>query len=178
MEPRHSHFVQRNTLLHKSLDMHYVKHKLVKSTLPSHHVKHDDTQVPPNCRRAEKQAGNRHPGWLDLSLKRVLSVELVELKAHKLPGNCLNYTRHSERHAWALLKRSYQATYFSVFHITVFLGAFWRGIGGVGAVFNARGLICGCVIRARKFTPLARVIFGRQASKNAHDAGLDKHCTL
>jgi hypothetical protein len=37
-----------------------------------------------------------------------------------------------------LLKRSYQAAYFSVFHIIVFLGAFWRGIGGVGAVFNAR----------------------------------------
>jgi hypothetical protein len=67
------------TLLHKRPDMHYVKHKLVKNTLPSHHVKHDDTRVPPNCRSAEKQAVSRHPGWLDLSLKRVLSVEFVEL---------------------------------------------------------------------------------------------------
>jgi hypothetical protein len=59
--------------------MHYVKQKLVKNTLPSHHVKHDDTRVPPNFRRAEKQAVSRHPGWLDLSLQRVLSVEFVEL---------------------------------------------------------------------------------------------------
>jgi hypothetical protein len=59
--------------------MHFVKHKLVKNTLPSHHVKHDDTQVPPICGKAEKQALSRHPGWLDLSLKRVLSVEVVEL---------------------------------------------------------------------------------------------------
>jgi hypothetical protein len=49
----------------------------------------------------------------------------------------------------------------------------------VGAVFNARGLLCGCVNRAQKFTPQARVIFfGKQARKNAHDAGLDAHCTL
>jgi hypothetical protein len=59
--------------------MHYVKHKLVKNTLPSHHVKHDDTLVSPNCRRAEKKEVSRHLGWLDLSLKRVLSVEFVEL---------------------------------------------------------------------------------------------------
>jgi hypothetical protein len=65
--------------LHKSPDMHYVNRKLVKNTLPSHHVKHDDTRVPHNCRRAEKQATNRHPGWLDISLKRVLSVEFVIL---------------------------------------------------------------------------------------------------
>jgi hypothetical protein len=63
----------------QSPDMHYVKHKLVKSTLPSHHVKHDDTRLPPNSRRAEKQAVSRHPGLLDLNLKRVLSVEFVEL---------------------------------------------------------------------------------------------------
>jgi hypothetical protein len=61
-----------------------IKHKLVKNTPPSNHVKHDDTRVPPNCRRAEKQALSRHPGWLDLSLKRVLSVEFVELTG-KLP---------------------------------------------------------------------------------------------
>jgi hypothetical protein len=36
----------------------------------------------------------------------------------------MNYTRRSERHAWALLKRSYQAAYYFVFHITVFLGDF------------------------------------------------------
>jgi hypothetical protein len=29
----------------------------------------------------------------------------------------------------------------------------------VGAVFNARGLVYGCVNKARKFTPLARVMF-------------------
>jgi hypothetical protein len=68
-----------NTLLHKSPDMHNVKHKLVTNTLHSHHVKHDDTQVPRKCRRAGKQAPSRHPVWLDLSLKRVLSVEFVEL---------------------------------------------------------------------------------------------------
>jgi hypothetical protein len=67
------------TLLHKSPDMHYDKHKLVKNTLPSHHVKHDDTRVPPNCIRAEKQAVSHHPGWLELSLKRVLPVEFVDL---------------------------------------------------------------------------------------------------
>jgi hypothetical protein len=59
--------------------MQYVKHKLVNNTLPSHRVKHDDTRVPPNYRRAEKQAVSRYPGGLDLSLKRVLSVEFVEL---------------------------------------------------------------------------------------------------
>jgi uncharacterized protein (UPF0147 family) len=59
--------------------MHYVKHKLVKNTLSSHHVKHDDTRVPPNCRRAEKEAVSRHPESLHLSLKRALSVEFVEL---------------------------------------------------------------------------------------------------
>jgi hypothetical protein len=66
-------------LLHKGPDMHCVKHKLVKNTLPSHHVKHDDARLPSNCRRAEKQVVSRHPGWLDLSLKPVLSVEFVEL---------------------------------------------------------------------------------------------------
>jgi hypothetical protein len=71
--------LKNNALLHKSPDMHYVKHMLVKNTLPSHHLKHDDTRVPPSCRRAEKQAIGRHPGWLDLSLKRVLSVEFIEL---------------------------------------------------------------------------------------------------
>jgi hypothetical protein len=55
--------IRVRTLLHKiSPDMHIVKHKLVKNTLPCHHVKHDDTPVPPKCRRAEKQAISRHPG--------------------------------------------------------------------------------------------------------------------
>jgi hypothetical protein len=67
-------------LLHKIPDIHNVKHKLVKNTLSSHHVRHDDIQVPPKCRRAEKQAASRHPVWFDLSLKRVLSVEFVELR--------------------------------------------------------------------------------------------------
>jgi hypothetical protein len=35
------------TLLYEIPDTNYVKHKEVKNTLPSHHVKHDDTQVPP-----------------------------------------------------------------------------------------------------------------------------------
>jgi hypothetical protein len=56
------------TLLHKSPDIHYVEHKLVKNTLPSHHGKQDDTRVPPNFRRVEKQSVSRHPGWLDFSL--------------------------------------------------------------------------------------------------------------
>ena len=38
-------------------------------------------------------------------------------------------------------------------------GGFWRGFGGVSAVFNARGLVCGCVTRARKFTPHTRVMY-------------------
>jgi hypothetical protein len=59
---------------HKSPDMHYIKPKLFKNTLPSNHVKHDDTRVPPNCRIGGKQAVSRHPVWLDLSVKRVLSV--------------------------------------------------------------------------------------------------------
>jgi hypothetical protein len=77
----------------------------------------------------------------------------------------MNYTRHSERLAWALLERSYQAAYFSVFHIAVFLGLFGWGFGGVGAVFNARGLVCGFVNIARKFTPLARVIFWKASEQ-------------
>jgi hypothetical protein len=40
----------------------------------------------------------------------------------------MNYTRRSERHALALLKRSYQAAYYYVFHITVFLGGFLEGV--------------------------------------------------
>jgi hypothetical protein len=63
----------------KSPDVHYVEHRLVKNTLPSHYVQHDDTRVPPDCRRAEKPAVSRHPGWLKISLKQVLSVEFVEL---------------------------------------------------------------------------------------------------
>jgi hypothetical protein len=58
-----------------------------------------------------------------------------------------------------LLKRSYQAAYYSVFHIAIFWETLWRGLGGVGAVLNARGLVCGWVNRVRKFTPHARVIF-------------------
>jgi len=61
--------VINNTLLHKSPDMHNVKHKLLKNRRPSHHVKHDETQVPPKRRRAGKQAPSRHPVRLNLSLK-------------------------------------------------------------------------------------------------------------
>jgi hypothetical protein len=139
--------------------MHYAKHKLVKSTLPSHHVRHHDTRVPPNCRRAGKQAASRHPEWLDISLKRVLLPVAVVAFNPQFPRNHLNSTRRSERHAWALLKRPYQAAYYSVFHITIYLGDLLEGFGGVGAVFNARGLVCGCVNRVRKFTPHTRVVF-------------------
>jgi hypothetical protein len=89
-------------------------------------------------------------------------------EAHKFPGNCLNYTHRSERQAWTLLTRSYQAAYYSKFHIPVFLGAFWRGFGGVGAVYNTRGLVYGCVNRARKSTPLARVVFLESKRANTH----------
>jgi hypothetical protein len=68
------------------------------------------------------------------------------------------YTRSCERDAWALLKRSYQDACYSVFHITSFSGTCGREFGGVGAMFNARGLVCGCVNRARKFTPQAWVM--------------------
>jgi hypothetical protein len=80
------HNNNHNTLLYKSLDMRYVKHELVKNAPPSYHVKHDDTQVPPKCSRAGKQAVSHHSVWLDLSLKRVLSVEFVEL-AQNFPRN-------------------------------------------------------------------------------------------
>jgi hypothetical protein len=44
-------------------------------------------------------------------------------------------------------------------HNLVFGDFLLEGFGGVGAVFNARELVCGCVNRARKFTPHARVMF-------------------
>jgi hypothetical protein len=63
----------------------------------------------------------------------------------------MNYTHRSERHPLALLKRSYQAVYYSLFHKTIFFGTFWRGFGRVGAVmFNTRGLVCGGVHGAWK----------------------------
>jgi hypothetical protein len=111
------------TLLHKSSDMYFVKHKLVKNSLPTHHAKHDETEVPPKCRRAGKQAVSRHLVWLNLSLKRVLPVEFVGLSPY-----FRKYTRRVERHAWALLKRSYQAVYCSVIHITIFGGLVARGL--------------------------------------------------
>jgi hypothetical protein len=40
----------------------------------------------------------------------------------------------------------------------------------VGAVFNARCLVCGCVNRARKFTPLARVMFLKSEQAKTHMA--------
>jgi hypothetical protein len=46
-------------------------------------------------------------------------------------------------------------------------------------VFNARGVVCGCVNIAPKFTPQARMMFlESKRAKTAHDAGLDKHCTM
>jgi hypothetical protein len=40
---------------------------------------------------------------------------------------------------------------------------FWtclqRGVRGVDILLNARGCFCGCVNGARKFTPLARVVY-------------------
>jgi hypothetical protein len=80
----------------------------------------------------------------------------------------MNYTRRSERHAWALLKRSYRAAFYSVFHITLFWGTFWRGLEAWGAVFKARGLVCRCVNRARKLTPQARVMFLESKRAKTH----------
>jgi hypothetical protein len=65
--------------------MHYVKPKLVKNTRPYHIVKHDDTKVPPKCRRAGKQVVSRNSAWLDFSLKRVLLMEFVELSPYRFP---------------------------------------------------------------------------------------------
>jgi hypothetical protein len=70
-------------------------------------------------RRTEKQAVSRHPVCLDLSLHRVLSVEFVKLSPY-IPMKLFE-------HAWALLLRSYQAAYYSVYHITVFWETGWRG---------------------------------------------------
>jgi hypothetical protein len=39
---------------------------------------------------------------------------------------------------------------------------------GVGAVFSARGLVCGCVNRARELTPQARVMFWKSKRVKAH----------
>jgi hypothetical protein len=71
------HIISRTSLpltciytLRKSPDMHHVKHKLIKNTRPSHHAKHDDTQVPPKCSRAGKQVISRHSQWLDLLMWR------------------------------------------------------------------------------------------------------------
>jgi hypothetical protein len=67
--------------VHKSPDMRYVEHKLVKNTPRSHHVKRDDTQVPPTCKKAEEQAISRHPVWLDLSfIKRLLFRGVCRIK--------------------------------------------------------------------------------------------------
>jgi hypothetical protein len=84
---------------------------------------------------------------------------LAALSPYNFPRNGINYTRHSERHTCALLKRPYQVTYYSVFHKIIFLGTCWKGFGGMGAVCNARGLVCGCVNRCRKFTPRVRVMY-------------------
>jgi hypothetical protein len=63
----------------------------------------------------------------------------------RFPREYLNYTRHSERHAWVFIKRSYQTAYYSVLHITVFWWTYWWRFEGMGAVFNARDLVCGCM---------------------------------
>jgi hypothetical protein len=66
--------------LHKSPDMQNAKHMPIPNTLPYHPVTHDDTRVPPKCRSGGKPTISRHPRWLVLNLKRVLSAELVELR--------------------------------------------------------------------------------------------------
>jgi hypothetical protein len=91
----------------------------------------------------------------------------------------VNYTHRSECHACALVKSANQYAYYSAFHITAFSGTCWRRFGGVGAVFNARGLlVCACVNRARKFKPQAGDVLGKQMSKSPYYADLDKQCTL
>jgi hypothetical protein len=79
VRPRCPQHKKPTRLLHIIPDIDDVTHDLVKNTLPFHHVRHDDTRVPPNCGEAGRQTASRHPEWLDLSLKRVLSVEFVEL---------------------------------------------------------------------------------------------------
>jgi hypothetical protein len=44
-------------------------------------------------------------------------------------------------------------------------------------VFNAQGLVCGCVNGSSSAAHTGDV-FGKQSSKYPDDAGLDKHCTL
>jgi hypothetical protein len=44
----------------------------------------------------------------------------------------------------------------------------WKGFGGVDAVLNARGLVCGCLNRARKFTPQALVMYMENKRVKAH----------
>jgi hypothetical protein len=48
------------------------------------------------------------------------------------------------------------------------LGICWRGFGGVDDVLNAQGLVCGCVNRAWKFTPHARVAYVENKRVKAH----------
>jgi hypothetical protein len=52
--------------------------------------------------------------------------------------------------------------------MTDVLRNFWRGFEGVGAVINARGLVSGCVNRARKFTPHARVVLLESKQAKTH----------
>jgi hypothetical protein len=104
--------------LHKSPDMQNVKHKPIKNTLPYHPVTHDDTRVPPKCRSGGKPTISRHPRWLVLNLKRVLSVERVQLRPEILEY-WLNFTRRNERHVWAFTKRLYQLAYYSLLHIPI-----------------------------------------------------------
>jgi hypothetical protein len=164
-------------LLHKIPGIQYVKHKLVKNTLPSHQVKHDDTQVPPKCRRARKQAANHHPVWFDLSLKWMLSVEFVELSP-QIP------MKLSKLHTsfWAPRLGTAQALILccliSFSHNLIF-GTCWR-------VFWRRGCRVECArfgLRVCEWSTGIHAactgdVVGKQASKDPHDAGLDKHCTL
>jgi len=50
----------------------------------------------------------------------------------------------------------------------IFKNGIWMRLGGVDAVFNARGLVCGCANIARKITPLARVIFSESKRAKTH----------
>ena len=125
--------------LHKSPDMQDVKHMPIKNTLPYHPVTHDDTRVPPKCRRGGKPSISRHPRWLVLNLKRVLSAELVELWPIILVY-WLNCTRRNERHAWAFTKRLYRLAYYSLLHTPILLETFWRRYGGPVTMLSAHSL--------------------------------------
>jgi hypothetical protein len=52
-------------------------------------------------------------------------------------------------------------------------GDLLEGLGGVGAVINARGLVCGCEWSTQAHAASTGDVLGKHASKYPHDARLD-----